>query len=269
MTLAGDDGWTAGEAYEHYMGRWSRPLARAFVSWLAPTPGAHWLEVGCGTGALTSAVCDLADPASLVACDPSESFVGHAVKTVSDRRVSFAVAGAEDLPGSAAAFDWVVSGLVLNFVADPPRALGLMRDRLRPGGSVAAYVWDYGDGIQFLRCFWDEAVALDPAASALDEGRRFPLCRPEALHSLFAGAGLRHVAGGVLEVPTRFRDFQDFWTPFLRGTGPAPSYTASLSEGGRDRLRERLARRLRVEADGSIRLQARAWAIRGMSEPAA
>jgi SAM-dependent methyltransferase len=259
------DNWTAADAYESYMGRWSRPLARAFVGWLAAPPGGHWLDVGCGTGALTEAICELADPASVAACDPSRSFVDHARKAIQDGRVSFVVAGAEDLAQRTEAFDWIVSGLVLNFVADPARAIGLMSQRLRPGGVVAACVWDYGDGIEFLRRFWDEAVELDSRAADLDEGRRFPLCQPEALRSLFAGAGLQHVAGHVLEIPTRFRDFEDFWTPFLRGTGPAPSYAASLSGAGRDLLRDRLRGRLKLEADGNIRLQARAWAVRGQA----
>ena len=265
MTAA-DDNWTAGDAYESYMGRWSRPLARTFVSWLGAPPEAHWLDVGCGTGALTRAICELAEPASVVACDPSESFVVHARKALRDGRVSFVVASAEALPGGPGTFDCVASGLVLNFVADPARAIRLMRDRLRPRGMVAAYVWDYGNGIEFLRCFWGEAVALDSTAADLDEGRRFLLCQPEALDSLFVGAGLRHVATDTLEIPTRFQDFQDFWTPFLRGTGPAPSYAASLSQARRDLLRDRLASQLKVEADGRIRLKARAWAVRGLSE---
>jgi hypothetical protein len=159
----------------------------------------------------------------------------------------------------------VVSGLVLNFVPDPARAIGLMIERLRRGGMIAAYLWDYGDGLEFLRCFWDEAVALDPSAARFDEALRFPLCRPGALNSLFVQAGLRQVVSNVLDVPTRFQNFQDFWTPFLRGTGPAPSYAASLTQAHRDLLRDRLVRRLKVEGDGSIPLRAKAWAISGLS----
>lgn len=155
----GNDNWNAGDAYESYMGRWSRPLARRFISWLAPPRGAHWLDVGCGTGALTSAICELADPASALACDPSEPFIDHARKTVLDGRVAFAVAGAEDLPDGGGDLDYIVSGLVLNFVANPGRTIARMSQRLRHGGVIAAYVWDYVDGIEFLRRFWDEAVA--------------------------------------------------------------------------------------------------------------
>jgi SAM-dependent methyltransferase len=256
------DGWKAGDAYESYMGRWSRPLARGFLHWLAPARAAHWLDVGCGTGALTSAICELASPASVLACDPSEHFVEHARRTILDRRATFVMAGAED-PPSCDGLDYAVSGLVLNFVAKPGQAVARLSERLRGGGTIAAYVWDYAEGIQFLRRFWDEAVALDPAAIDLDEGRRFPLCRPGMLEALLLEAGLRDVTSGVLEIPTRFESFDDFWTPFLRGTGPAPAYVAALSTQRRDLLRDRLAGRLPLEADDSISLRARAWAVRG------
>jgi SAM-dependent methyltransferase len=265
MTRANDN-WKAGVAYESYMGRWSRTLARNFIKWLAPQPGAHWLDVGCGTGALTSAICKLADPASVLACDPSVPFIDHARKTVLNGCVSFVVAGAEDLPNGVGALDYIVSGLVLNFVANPERAIASMSQRLRRRGMIAAYVWDYADGIEFLRRFWDEAVALDSVAADFDEGRRFPLCQPETLRALFLGASFRHVKVGALEIPTRFLDFDDFWTPFLSGTGPAPAYVASLSQERRDLVRDRLARSLTVDADGSISLKARAWAVSGVLE---
>jgi hypothetical protein len=155
--------------------------------------------------------------------------------------------------------------LVLNFIEDPLAAIKQMCERVRRGGVVAAYVWDYGEGMGFLRSFWDEATALDPSAAAHDEGRRFPLCRRDVLGALFAEAGLRKVSAEGLEILTPFHDFEDFWAPFLRGTGPAPSYVASLSHERRDRLRDRLADRLRPNVDGSIRLKARAWAVRGSS----
>jgi hypothetical protein len=133
---------------------------------------------------------------------------------------------------------------------------------------IAAYVWDYADGIEFLRRFWNEAVALDSAAADFDEGRRFLLCKPEALKRLFLEASLRDVTVGTLEIPTRFQHFQDFWTPFLRGTGPAPAYVASLPEDRRDLVRTRLERSLTVETDGGISLVARAWAVSGVLERA-
>jgi len=247
------------------MGRWSRRLARAFVEWLRPARSVAWLEIGCGTGALTSAICNLCEPASIVACDPSESFIEHARAHLVDPRASFAVAGSEALPRRDGGFDVAVSGLVLNFLPDPGEALACIRERVRRGGTVAAYVWDYSEGMEFLRVFWDEAVALDPRAAALHEGKRFPLCEAPALASLFRRGGLAQVETGELEIPTEFQTFDDYWTPFLRGTGPAPGYVASLDSPSRERLRERLQRRLPAGTDGHIFLRARAWAVRGIS----
>jgi SAM-dependent methyltransferase len=265
VTNASGDRWLAGDAYEEYMGRWSRRLARAFVEWVRPTPSANWLEIGCGTGALTSTICSLCEPASIVACDSSESFVGHAREHLADPRASFAVAGSEALPRRDGGFDVAVSGLVLNFLPDPEEAVACMRERLRQGGTVGAYVWDYAEGVEFLRLFWDEAVALDPRTVVLHEGKRFPLCQAPALASLFRRGGLAQVETGALEIPTEFQTFDDYWMPFLRGTGPAPSYLASLDSPSRERLRERLERRLPVGSDGRIPLRARAWAVRGIS----
>ena len=154
----GNDNWKAGDAYESFMGRWSRPLARSFISWLAPPCRAHWLDVGCGTGALTSAICELADPASVLACDPSEPFIEHARKTVLDGRVAFVVSGAEELPEGGGAMDIIVSGLVLNFVANPGRVLARMRQRLRRGGGD----WPSSDVSRFEQLpDLDERTSLD------------------------------------------------------------------------------------------------------------
>ena len=261
-----DDRWLAGDAYERYMGRWSRPLALAFLRWLRQPSGAHWLELGCGTGALTAAIVTAGDPRSVVACDPSEAFIEHARNSVTDPRASFVVTGAPNsLPLRDGGFDVAVSGLVLNFIPAPEDVLAALRYRLRPGGVVAAYVWDYAAGMEFLRAFWDEATAMDARAAALDEGRRFPLCSAPALRTLFEGAGLAQVETGAVDIDTRFEDFDDYWKPFLRGTGPAPAFVASLEPPPRDELRERLRRRLQPAAGGEIHLRARAWSVRGVS----
>jgi SAM-dependent methyltransferase len=265
MTNAPGDRWLAGAAYEAYMGRWSRRLAGAFIEWLHPAASANWLELGCGTGALTSTICDHCNPASIVACDPSAPFVEHARNTLADPRASFVVAGADALPRREGGFDVAVSGLVLNFVPDPGQAVASIRERLRPGGTAAAYVWDYADGMEFLRIFWEEAVAVNPGAAAVDERTRFALCSKLALASLFQCAGLRDVQSTAIEIPTDFVNFDDYWTPFLRGTGPAPSYAASLDPPSRTMLEERLRQRLPPRSDGSIQLRARAWAVRGAS----
>jgi SAM-dependent methyltransferase len=254
------DQWSTGDAYEAFMGRWSRAVARRFVHWLGHEPGLAWLDVGCGTGALTAAICDGAEPLSVIACDPSEAFVSHARSEIVDARVTVVVAGAVDLPRDPEGFDRVVSGLVLNFIPDPARAVEAMRARLCPGGLVAAYVWDYAEGMAFLRTFWDEAARLDPAAQSLDEGARFPLSTRPALEALFEGARLDDVRSEAIDIPTRFESFADYWRPFLGGTGPAPAYVASLAEPQREALRARLEQHL---GGSPIELTARAWAIRG------
>jgi SAM-dependent methyltransferase len=258
------DAWAAGESYDLYMGRWSRRIAPRFVDWLAVPDGRDWVEVGCGTGALSAAILAGAAPRSLMAIDPSEGFLASARENVPDPRASFAPGDARDLPVEAASRDVAVSGLVLNFVPDRARALAEMRRVLRPGGTVAFYVWDYpGGGIEFMRAFWSAAVELDPAAEELAEGRRFPFCTPEALTALAEAAGLAAVDCVAIEEATPFRDFDDYWRPFTLGAGPAPGYCASLGPEARERLRAQLERSLPRRADGSILLAARAWAVRG------
>jgi SAM-dependent methyltransferase len=258
-----DDKWVTGNAYEEFMGRWSRRLAGHFIRWLGVETGLTWLDVGCGTGALASAILSLADPSSVVACDPSKPFVEHTRSRIADSRISVAVSGTGNLPHIPRGFDRVVSGLVLNFLPEPRQAVEEMRACARPGGIVAGYVWDYAGRMEFLRLFWDEAVALDPTARDMDEGVRFPMCRPDALESIFRDAGMRDVKSAAVEIPTRFEAFSDYWRPFLGGTGPAPSYVASLSGEKRVELRGRLERRLTSGSQGVIDLVAGAWAVRG------
>jgi len=164
----------------------------------------------------------------------------------------------------AASFDAAVSGLVLNFVPQPLRAVTEMARVVRPGGVVAAYVWDYAGKMELMRHFWDAAAALDDAARELDEGSRFPICRPAPLTGLFGQAGLHDVEARAIDIPAVFRDFDDYWSPFPGGQGPAPGYAMSLSEERRAALRDRLEAGLPIGEDGTIRLIARAWAVRGL-----
>ena len=250
-------------AYEPYVGRWSRLVARDFLAWLAIPAGARWLDVGCGTGALSASILAQAAPREVVGIEPLAERVAYAREQVRDRRARFDVGDAQALPYESGSFDAAVSGLVLNFVPDPRRALAELARVTRAGGTVAAYVWDYAGEMQLMRHFWDAAVALDPNALELDEGRRFPLCRPGPLGELFHGAGLREVEARAIDVPTVFRNFDDYWTPFLGGQGPAPGYAVALDEERRATLRERVRARLPIQPDGSIQLIARAWAARG------
>jgi SAM-dependent methyltransferase len=263
MTVDAKDTWAAGKLYDPYVGRWSRLVAKDFLGWLQPMPNLDWLDVGCGTGALTEIILQHNQPRSVTGMDPSPGFVDYARAHITDPRATFGIADARALPVESAHFDAAVAGLVLNFVPQPLTAVREMARAVRPAGLVAAYLWDYAGKMELMRYFWDAAVALDPAAFDLDEGRRFPLCAPEALNELFTQAGLGDVQVQSIDVPTIFHDFDDYWTPFLGGQGPAPSYAMSLSDANRIALRDRIHATLPIAANGMIKLTARAWAVRG------
>ena len=256
-----DDSWNKGDPYEMYVGRWSCLVADEFLTWLNLPPSLRWLDVGCGTGALTAAISARCRPARLTGIEPSQGFLDKARERLADK-AELRLGNAMELPLPDASVDVVVSGLVLNFVPNPASGLAHMRRKGAAGATIAAYVWDYAQKMELMRHFWDAAVELDPDARKLDEGVRFPLCRPDALKDAFQGAGLTEIAVAPIEVGTRFRDFDDYWNPFLGGQGPAPAYTMSLDETSRVRLRDRIRERLPVQRDGTIPLVARAWAIR-------
>ena len=258
-----NDVWASGEAYESYVGRWSRIVAKHFLLWLETPPGSLWVDVGSGTGALTQAILEHASPQTVKGIDSAEGFITYASQRITDSRVSFQHGDAQALPAETAVYDAVVSGLVLNFVPNPEQAVREMARAARPGGLVAVFVWDYASNMQFMRHFWNAAATLDPAAAGMDEGRRFPLCSPGPLSSLFLSVGLTIVDVRPIDIWTTFKDFDDYWKPFLGGQGPAPSYLMSLGEEGRDALRERIRSALPYAVDGSIPLMARAWAVRG------
>jgi SAM-dependent methyltransferase len=251
----------AGLPYERFMGRWSRLIARAFIQWLSPPPALRWLDIGCGTGALSETILAHATPVSLLAVDPSHGFIAFAKRKLADPRITFWVGDALHLPADTHAIDMAVSGLVLNFITEPVIALQAMRRALHPDGMLALYVWDYGGKMEMLRYFWDSVVALDPHAHALDEGIRFPICQPDALTQACARAGLHRVDVRGLEITMTFTDFADYWTPFLSGQGPAPGFVAGMRMTDRTALEERLRATLPFREDGSLSLVARAWAV--------
>ncbi|HEU5296372.1 MAG TPA: methyltransferase domain-containing protein [Burkholderiaceae bacterium] len=255
------DTWERGSPYEQYIGRWSRRMAPVFLSWLAAPANGRWLDVGCGTGALSAAIVDHCSPARVVGVEPSEGFLKLAAASLGGR-AELVRGSADALPVAGATIDHVVSGLVLNFVPNLPAALAEMARVAVPDGTIAAYVWDYADRMELIRHFWDAAVLLDPSARALHEGVRFPLCRPQALQAAFDGAGLVGTQIEALEVATDFADFDDYWSPFLGGQGPAPAYLMSLADDRRAQLREVLRARLPTSESGGIALVARAWAVR-------
>jgi len=275
------DTWSDGDAYEAYVGRWSRLVAGKFLAWLGTGEQLRWLDVGAGTGALSAVIAEIADPRAVVGVDTSAAYVDDARRRVDDPRVRFERSDAGSLRYDAE-FDAAVSGLVLNFVGPGPTkraadrlrrtrtfgpdaraAVDGMRRAVVPGGVVAAYVWDYAGRMELMRHFWDAAATVDPSARDLDEGRRFPLCDPQALDELWRAAGLRSVETAALDVTTSFRDFDDYWSPFLGGQGPAPAYAMSLPAPRRDALRDAVRSSLPIADDGSISLIARAWAVKG------
>jgi ubiquinone/menaquinone biosynthesis C-methylase UbiE len=251
----------AGQPYEKFMGRWSRLIAHAFIQWLSPPPALRWLDIGCGTGALSETILERASPASVLAIDPSEEFIAFAKHKLADPRITFWVGDAVRLPTDAPAMDMAVSGLVLNFIPEPVSALRAIRRALQLDGMIALYVWDYGGKMEMLRYFWDSVVALDPDAYAWDEGIRFPICQPDALTQVCTEAGLHPIEVRGLEVSMTFTDFADYWSPFLGGQGPAPGYVAGLGMTGRTALEDHLRATLPFREDGSLSLAARAWAV--------
>ncbi|HUY73341.1 MAG TPA: class I SAM-dependent methyltransferase [Candidatus Dormibacteraeota bacterium] len=261
--MSAHDVFNRATSYEPYVGRWSRLLGPVFLQWLAVAPGGRWLDVGCGTGALTEAILAGGQPVAVAGIDPSGEFIRHATAAISDARASFSVGSATSLDFSEGGFDAVASALVLNFVPEPLRAVAEMRRVVRPGGIVGAYVWDYSDGMRMMRVFWDAALELDPTAAALDEGSRFTICSPHGLRDCFESSGLEAVEVRALDCQMTFVDFDDYWNPFLGGQGSAPAYAMSLDEARRAHLRELIRSRLPGESGGEIHMVSRAWAIKG------
>lgn len=259
------DAWADGESYDQYMGRWSRKVAREFLAWLARPHGLTWVDVGCGTGALTGAILETSAPKAVVAIDPSAAFVSYARSVLAGRRARFEIGDAGALPIPDGCADVAVSALAYNFFPDRPVALGEMRRVSRRGATIAFYVWDYpGGGMGFMDAFWEAAIAVEPSAASAGERSRFPFCAPETLLEEARAAGLAEPEVRPIEVVAEFADFDDLWLPFTRGTGPAPAYFKRLEPGAQSRLRQHLETSTGGRAP--IHYPARAWAVRGRAE---
>jgi len=258
-----DDSWQSGDPYERFMGRWSSLVGERFLAWLDAAAGGRWLDVGCGTGALTRVILERCQPEEVTAVDSSSEFIAHAREEIRHPAARFRVGLAQALAEEAGSFDAVVSGLALNFVPEPERAVREMLRVTKPGGRVGIYVWDYAEGMEMLRHFWDAAAALDEEAAALDEGVRFPLCKAGQLEALARRAGMEELEARGIEAATVFGSFDAYWQPFLGNVGPAGSYVRSLDAERRGRLEARLRGSLPVDGAGVISLTARAWAVKG------
>ena len=261
------EAWNSGENYERYVGRWSRKVAAEFLAWLALPPGLAWADVGSGTGALTSTILASCHPALVRGIDSSAGFVTQARQRITVPHALFETGDATRLPWDSDVYDVTVSGLVLNFVPDRESMTREMVRVTKPGGRVAAYVWDYAGGMQMMRHFWDAAIAVSPHDGKLDQAERFPFCQPEPLRALFERAHLTSVVVRAIEIPTVFQNFEDYWTPFLGKTGAAPTYLASVADDVRQRIRQHLESRLASTPNAPIELTARAWAVCGVVPP--
>ena len=177
MAQAPKENWGSGEAYELYVGRWSRQIARKFVSWLSPRANGVWADVGCGTGALTETILAECAPISVAGIDKSAGFIAQAQSKISDPRARFEVGDAAALPWDAASFDSVVSALTLNFVPDHEKVASEMVRVAKKNGIVACYVWDYAGEMEMIRYFWEAAIKVSPGDSKLAQGERFPICQ--------------------------------------------------------------------------------------------
>lgn len=258
------DIWNAIDNYERYMGRWSRPVADKFIKWLYPESHRRWLDVGCGSGSLTDTILRECNPSEMIAVDLSVAYVNE-MQRRHGQRVVCRVGDGATLPVANNSIDFAVSGLVLNFIHDPLHALLEMKRVLGQGGMVAAYVWDYAGTMDMVNRFWDAANYLKPESSMQHEAKRFSEWTDKKLADYFSVAGLADVEVAGIVVETVFNNFDDYWTPFLGGQGPAPTFVANLTEDERQALRELLAEQVQSSSDGLVRMTARAWAAKGRS----
>lgn len=257
--------WANAEAYDKLMGRWSERLAPLLIDFAGVRDGDRLLDVGCGTGSLSRTLARLMPRSEVVGTDPASPYIAYARRRLASLKVRYEVGDAQDLTYPDASFDKCLSLLVLNFIPNARRAVQEMRRVSRPGGWVAAAVWDYGQGMTMLRSLWDAAVALDPETESRDE-RHMPFCRQGELAALWNESGLQEVEETALVIRQDFEAFEDYWAPFLATVGPSGSYVTSLPPERQEMLRERLrGMLLGGTPDQPFTLEARAWAVRGMT----
>ncbi len=248
------------EVYDRFIGRYSPKLAGAMCEAAEVQPGQRALDVGCGSGALVSALADVVGAENVAGIDPSEPFVEATRAKVPGARIE--VGSAESLPFADGEFDTTLSQLVVNFLSDPEQGVREMSRVTRPGGVVAGCVWDYGGGMTLLRTFWEAAAALDPGATPRMESHTMRFSTPEDLAGLWQSGRFADVDVSPIVVDASYEDFEDLWAPFPTGVGPAGAYAASLGGEAQEQLRDEFARRL-GSPEGAFTLSARAWCAVG------
>ena len=255
-----------GAAYERFLGRWSRLLASPFAEFARPAAHGGVLDVGCGTGSLALALAERGAADRIAGIDIAVPYIAFAQSRSGAAGIDFVVGDACRLPYADGSFPAALAQLSLNFVADAAQAVGEMRRVVRPGGVVAAAVWDFRGGLVFQRLFWDTAAGLDPAAGAardrLFSGR---LALPDGLALLWHDAGFAAVERSSITIRMEYADFADYWEPLLGGQGPVGAYVENLPSERRALIEDRVrAAFLSGAPDGPRSLTATAWAVRGI-----
>lgn len=251
--------FTSADAYDRYVGRYSPKLAQEIMAAAGVRPGQSALDVGCGPGALTSALVAVLGAENVAAVDPSDAFVEACRRRHPGVRVD--VASAESLPFGNGEFDAALAQLVVNFMKDALAGVSEMRRVTRSGGIVVAAVWDYADGMTLIRTFWDAVSATSPGRGYHDE-QQMRFATPTELRDLWDTIGLTDVAVSPVSVTADYQDFEDLWAPLEMGVGPAGAYTVALNANERQTLKREMARRLGVGQE-PFQLSARAWVVTG------
>jgi SAM-dependent methyltransferase len=246
-----------GDAYERFMGRWSRAAAPVFLRWVAAKQGLRWLDVGCGTGILSATVLGSAQPASIDAIDLAFEQLQHAASKRGG--VRFVIADAQALPFRASSFDVVASALALNFIPDPARALREMHRVARYGATVAAFVWDFASE---RSPSWPLRRGMRAIGARLPDVPGTRDSKLESLQSLFSHAGLGDVMTLQFEVQLSYPNFEEFWMAQTPRYSPTTAAIAVLAEADRARLRASIMQLLGVEASEPLNYSATANAIR-------